>query len=275
MLSYQHQFHAGNHADVLKHWLLVECIRYTKNKEKPFDYIDTHAGAGLYQLNSSEALKTGESANGVLKLNWSSLQGMESYREIIETDLKIKQYPGSPEIINRMLRSDDHSWLFELHPQTIDQLRKQCARKRQTYVQHENGFDGLLRLLPTKSRRTIVLVDPSYEVKSDYQHVVDTIQQAWKKSPQTMFLLWYPVVDRSYVDKMERRFKQSAVKNVQLFEMGIADSIPGGGMNASGMIIVNPPWVLADRFKEIMPTVSAQLAGDGLPRIRFTQLAME
>ncbi|MGB0734322.1 MAG: 23S rRNA (adenine(2030)-N(6))-methyltransferase RlmJ, partial [Pontibacterium sp.] len=164
MLSYQHHFHAGNHGDVIKHWLLIECLTYLQQKDKPFDYIDTHAGAGLYDLTSSKATKTQESHAGVLRLDWSSLPALTNYHDAIHDDLAQVKYPGSPLLVKRTLRQGDKAWLFEMHPQTIVELRQHCAEKRLSYVQEEDGFQGLLRLLPNKSRRALVLIDPSYEI---------------------------------------------------------------------------------------------------------------
>ena len=274
MLSYQHHYHAGNHADVIKHWLLVECIEHLQKKDKPFDYIDTHAGAGYYELDSNEARKTAESDHGVLKLDWSKHPGLANYQQLIETDLRHRCYPGSPMFVKRKLRQGDHAWLFEMHPQTHTELQQHCAQKRVCYVQKEDGFAGVLRLLPNQSRRALVLIDPSYEIKSDYQTVVKTIEKIYKKMPQTMILLWYPVVNRSQIDSLEKGFINSSIKNVQLFELGVAND-DQQGMQASGMIVVNPPWTLADKFKSTMPNVSKELAVDGKDRSRFVQLVNE
>lgn len=274
MLSYQHSYHAGNHADVIKHWILVECIHHFQKKDKPFDYIDTHAGGGMYSLDSAEARKTAESDLGVLKLDWGNLPDFEHYHDLVSEDLQLRQYPGSPMLVKRMLREGEHAWLFEMHPQTIVDLQRHCAQRRVCYVKYEDGFQGLLGLLPNKSRRAIALIDPSYEIKSDYQTVVKVMEKAYKKMPQTMILLWYPVVDREFTDAMEQSIKASAMRNVQLFEMGVrAESEKG--MTASGMIVVNPPWTLADKFNNVMPKVSGMLAEDGVSRVRFEQLVDE
>lgn len=274
MLSYQHHYHAGNHADVLKHWLLLECLYYLQKKNKPFDYIDTHAGAGLYQLDSKEAQKTRESAKGVLQLDWEKLPGLALYRSAVEDDLSRNQYPGSPLLVKRLLRSEDNAWFFELHPQTITELREHCAKKHKCFVQQEDGFVGLLGLLPNKSRRALVLIDPSYEIKDDYQTVVTIMAKAYKKMPQTMLLLWYPVVDRQRINTLERVIKESAIRNVQLFELGINKNADFG-MGASGMIIVNPPWTLADHFDQWAPELARQLGQDGQHYYRYAQLAGE
>ena len=274
MLSYQHHYHAGNHADVLKHWLLLACVRHMQKKDRPFDYIDTHAGAGLYRLDSAMARKTGESDEGVLKLDWPQLQGLEDYHGQIADDLRCQRYPGSPLLVKRLLRPGDKAWFYEMHLQTIAELRQHCEHRRHCHVRQEDGFKGLPALLPPASCRALVLIDPAYEIKSDYQTVVKVMEAAYLKMPQAMLLLWYPVVDTHQVRQMEKRVANSKMRNVHLFEMGVAD--PGEpGMTASGIVVVNPPWTLADEFIRTMPGVSAHLAQDRKARWRHQLLAAE
>jgi len=274
MLSYQHQYHAGNHADVLKHWVLIQTIRHLQKKEKPFDYIDTHAGNGLYRLDSAEAEKTGEAKAGILKLVDCGLPGLEDYLRQLSADIHKNQYPGSPLLASRLLRPGDHAWLFELHPQAFSSLQQSCRRKGSSFFEQADGFAGLLRLLPNKCRRALVLLDPSYEVKSDYRTVVEVMTKAWKKMPQTVLLLWYPVVDRHQIDLLENSLVKSGMRHVQLLELGIADD-EQTGMTASGMILVNPPWTLSAEFDQVMPAVSALLAQDGKSRTRNLELVAE
>ncbi len=274
MLSYQHQYHAGNHADVLKHWVLLHCVHHMQKKAKPFDYIDTHSGAGRYQLDSAEATKTGEAKEGVLKVDWSNIEGMHQYAQAIAKDLKKGRYPGSPMLVNRLLREGDHAWLYEMHPQTVELLRSCCERKRVVYVKQEDGFKGLLSLLPPKSRRALVLIDPSYEIKADYQRVVDVVIDAYQKFPQAVILIWYPVVDRRFIGNMQRDLKNSGINNIQQFEMGIEDE-SNKGMTASGVFAINPPYTLKTAFEETMPKVSELLSVDETSRTRSTQLVSE
>ncbi len=279
MLSYQHAYHAGNHADVLKHWTLLACVEHLLKKDKPFVYIDTHAGSGSYQLDSPTALKTGEARQGILKLLSSPLAGLESYRQAVAADLLQQRYPGSPLLVKRCLRPGDSAWLYELHPQTLRELHSHCGQGRMRsqqacHVRQEDGFQGLLSRLPVSNRRALVLIDPSYEIKSDYQQVVNVMAQAYRKMPQTLLLLWYPVVNRQWINALELAIQKTAMSNVQLFEMGVADD-SAKGMTASGMIAVNPPWSLAEQFQQTMPTVSGWLARDGVSRCRFLQLQPE
>ncbi|WP_372763651.1 23S rRNA (adenine(2030)-N(6))-methyltransferase RlmJ [Litorivivens sp.] len=274
MLSYQHHYHAGNHADVLKHWLLLECVQHLQKKDKPFDYIDTHAGAGCYNLRSVEARKTSEAQQGVQKLPWAELPELAYYRERVSTDLQGDRYPGSPLLVARELRRGDRAWLFELHPRAVVELERNCSRKRVCHVRKEDGFKALLSLLPNASRRALVLIDPSYEVKSDYRTVVSVAATALQKMPQTMLLIWYPVVERSRIKVLEQDVKKAGLRNAQLFELGVADD-GGAGMSASGLIAINPPWTLAEKFQKLAPALSAALAPDGKPRWRHQVLVPE
>ena len=274
MLSYQHHYHAGNFADVLKHWVLIECVQHLQKKPKAFDYIDTHAGSGYYALDSIEATKTNEAANGVFKLKLDALPGFEPYKTLIENDLKKPAYPGSPEIVKRMLRDTDKAWLYELHPRSYKELSAQCTRRQGCFVKQEDGFKGLLSLLPNKHRRALVLIDPSYEIKEDYAKVVEVMAKAYQKMPQTMIALWYPVVERRQIDTLVRDIQTSTMRNVQQFELSVADDLHRG-MTGSGMIVVNPPWTLAQNFNAAMPAVADVLAEDGVRRLVHQVLVEE
>lgn len=274
MLSYQHHYHAGNHADVLKHWLLTECLVHLRKKEKPFDYIDTHAGAGRYRLDSEAAQKIGEYKNGIEKLLDVDWPECSDYLNAVRSEVVQHRYPGSPGIVNQFLRPGDHSSLFELHPKTVKELEQNCARRRQTKVFFEDGYKGLNALLPVASRRALILIDPSYEVKSEYDSVVKVIEAAWKKMPQAIFLLWFPVVDRNRINRLEKRFEQSYIRKIEFTEMCIA-SDDEKGMTGSGLITINAPWTLEARFNRVMPKVSERLSVDGVARVRYKVITPE
>lgn len=274
MLSYQHAYHAGNHADVLKHWLLLECVQYLQKKDAPFEYIDTHAGNGLYSLTSATALKTAEFKAGIEKLWQQPIPALQHYVRAVNPYLKNRQYPGSPTLVNNHLRSQDKSWLFELHPQAFEELQRNCARGRQTFVKKENGYDGLKAIMPVRSKRALVLIDPSYEVKTEFDTVVKAVKSAHQRMPNATYLIWYPVVERRRVQRFEQQWMNSGIRNVMLFEIGVrADN--SGGMTASGMIIVNPPWSLAALAEQVLPELSQTLSEDGQARARCRQLVPE
>jgi len=231
-------------------------------------------GPGAIDLTRRRRKKTGEYKLGIAKLIDKDWPELSAYLDLVRADLGKQQYPGSPEIVNRLLRHGDHSSLFELHSQAVRELEQNCARKRQTQVRFEDGLAGMSALLPVHSRRALVLVDPSYEVKTEYDAVTSAVEKAWKKMSQSTILLWYPVVERSRIDRMERRLVRSGIKNMQLFEMSVADD-GARGMTGSGLIAINPPWTVAERFNKLFPLVSAALSSDGTSRTRVKILTAE
>lgn len=266
MLSYRHSFHAGNYADVIKHIVIIEILAHLIKKDRAFDYIDSHAGAGLYNLQSGHAVKLQEYTQGVDKLKREEWPELATYFDILakhNSDGDLKFYPGSPFIAMHFLRSQDRSWLYELHPKDAELLLKNMAKITRVRVMREDGFKGLLSLLPPISRRALVLIDPSYEIKTDYAIVFDTIASAYKKFPTGTYALWYPVVDRKIIDQLERKFIRSGIKKIQRFELAIAQDQFDTGMSASGMIVINPPWTLLDKMSQILPKLVTTLGGDG------------
>ncbi len=274
MLSYQHHYHAGNHADVLKHWVLLAGVRHLLRKSRPFDYIDTHAGAGLYTLDHMMALKTRESEDGVGRLLADPVDGMADYINQISPLVANDKYPGSPRLVQSLLRPDDPSWLFELHPQTCPELIEQCGKRRKTHVRQADGYAALPVLLPTPSRRALVLMDPSYEVKSDFSTVIKVLRKAWQRMPQAMLMLWYPIIDRYRVDELMKEVMRSKMADAHRYEIGVqADEEPG--MSGSGMIVINPPWTLTDQARAVLPVLSKVLSTDNQSRSTIERLTAE
>ena len=266
MLSYRHSFHAGNHADVLKHIVLIEILEHLIKKDSTFDYIDTHAGAGLYNLQSEHASKLQEYTQGIAKLNREEFPELASYFTILSkhnSTENLNFYPGSPLIAADFLRNKDRAWLYELHPKDAELLLKNTGKNNNIRVMRDDGFKGLLSLLPPVSRRGLVLIDPSYEIKTDYGKVFTILAEAHKKFPTGTYALWYPVVDRMTIDQLERKFIRSGIKKIQRFELGIAADQFGTGMSASGMIVINPPWTLMDKMNTVLPKLVSAIGGVG------------
>ena len=272
MLSYRHAFHAGNFADVLKHWVQVEILLHLRQKDKPFIYVDTHAGAGLYALDSSEAHKTSEYLNGIGKLQelpWPELVDYLACVESLSARANQKNlYPGSPAIAQSLLREQDKAELFELHPNDFERLAELVRGDRRIKTYKQDGFSGLLSKLPPLIKRGLVLIDPSYEIKSDYQTVVDVVCKAYKKFPTATYAVWYPVVERSRIDALEQAFQCSEIKDVHLFELGMTADTDGRGMTSAGMIVINPPWTLASKLQQLLPRLAQQLSAHGVWRCR-------
>lgn len=268
MLSYQHDYHAGNHADVLKHWLLVECVRHLQQKPAAFEYIDTHAGSGWYRLDSPMARKTRECDSGILRLLQQPIPAMEDYLKIARDPVATQQYPGSAALVNELLRPQDRSWLFELHPQAFAELERNCARRKQSYVRRVDGYEGLLGLLPVAARRALVLIDPSYEIKSDYRNTIKLLEAACRKMPQAIYMLWYPLVDAERVQGLERGLAKAALPNLCQLELSVREHFPDEGMSGSGVMLINPPYTLKAKVDAVLPQLSALLADDGVSRFR-------
>ncbi len=280
MLSYRHSFHAGNFADVLKHLVLIKILEHLCTKDKPFCCIDTHAGAGAYQLDSDYAQKNKEFDNGIGAL-WqldNLPDAVADYVKIIKnfnaTD-KLTTYPGSPLIIQQFLRQQDHLFANELHPAEIELLKLAIKRDRRITVQHAEGLQTALGLLPPKAKRGLVLIDPSYEIKSDYETVIDYLFKFYKRFANGTFALWYPVVDRARNTQLEKAIKQSALKNVHLYELGIKADTLEHGMTASGMIVINPPWKLAGDLQNCLPYLANTLGLEGNGYYRIETLVAE
>ncbi len=259
MLSYRHSFHAGNFADVIKHIVVVEILQHLTHKDKPFDYIDTHAGAGLFNLHSSDAEKLEEHNEGIGKLYFNESSKLSHYLNIIRkynpAD-SLDFYPGSPSIAEYFLRPQDKAWLFELHSKDLALLKDNMAGKKHFKIFHEDGFKGLLALLPPHSRRGLILIDPPYEIKADYNKVYSTVVEAYKKFSTGTYAIWYPVVDRQRINALERKFTASGINNIQQFELGLAPDSNERGMTASGMIVINPPWTLMEKMLGLLPEIT-------------------
>lgn len=285
MLSYRHAFHAGNYADLLKHIIQVEVLLHLCKKDKPFDYFDTHAGAGLYGLKGKHAQKTGEFKDGIGKLSESEYPELSDYFDSVlavnsssnnsDNLSELNYYPGSPMITEHFLRRKDRSWLFEIHPADLEKLQTNFADKRHTRITNSDGFSGLLPLLPPVSKRGLILIDPPYEVKSDYDIAAKTLIKAHSRFATGTYALWYPVVDRERINALEKKLINSGIKNIQLFELGREADSREHGMTSAGMIVINPPWTLQTKLAQLLPKLSSTLGINGAGHYRCTTLVDE
>jgi len=270
MLSYRHAFHAGNHADVLKHFIEVQLLRYLAQKDKPFWYIDTHAGAGCYSLDSGYAAQNAEYESGIARL-WDRDDLPEPLAEYvalvkkINPDGEMKLYPGSPLIALELLREQDRLRLFELHPTDHELLQENfAADSRRVLVQKADGFGALKALLPPPPRRALVLIDPPYEEKQDYQRVVSALNEGIKRFANGVYAVWYPQLQRTESSQLPQQLKQLEVKSWLHVALSVqAPGEEGFGMHGSGMFILNPPWTLHDELKQVMPYLVKVLGQDG------------
>lgn len=284
MFSYRHAFHAGNHADVLKHLIQVAVLRHMCIKDTGFTVIDTHAGAGVYRLDQEQALTSGEYLDGVAKV--AQAAGDEA-PELVAHYLNavaalnpggtLRHYPGSPWITAQHLREQDRLKLFEVHPtdaRLLDRNVAELNRGRQIEVMRTNGFESLRSLLPPPTRRGVVLIDPSYELKTDYADVVTTVTEGLRRFATGMFVVWYPVIARQEAHALPRKLKALAQQLGKpslhaTLSVGSEAATPSQAavqgktpLRASGMFLINPPHTLKAGLKESLPWIE-QALGQG------------
>ena len=275
MLSYRHAFHAGNHADILKHLCLYLTLDYFNQKDKPYWYIDTHAGAGLYDLSATEAQKVGEYRDGIARLQAQAentlcppLAGL--LRHLNQVLPQAQLYGGSPWVAQSLLRSSDKLRLFELHPADYQHLQHnmQAARLgRRGQIQQIDGFQGLISLLPPPTRRAVTLIDPPYEQKQDYNRVLLTLKQALQRFATGCYLVWYPCLSRPESQTLPTQLKQLAPLHYLQAELHVqAPRADGFGMHGSGMWVINPPYLLAEQLQQALPQLVTILGQDAQAR---------
>jgi len=285
MFSYRHAFHAGNHADVLKHTTLLAVLRHMTQKETALNVFDTHAGAGLYRLDGDFAKTSEEAAEGFLKLVATKpatpfAPALQDYIDMVagfNAGNHWSVYPGSPFIIQGLLRERDKLKLYELHPTDTKTLMANIAQLdagRQVAVLREDGFEGLKKFLPPPSRRALVLCDPSYEVKNDYMRVLAMVADAMQRFATGTYAVWYPIIPRPEAHDLPKKLKTLAnkagkawlhatltIKSSKLTQDAQGEVVRPG-LPASGMFLINPPHTLKAALKDALPQMAAILGQD-------------
>ncbi|GGI17656.1 23S rRNA (adenine(2030)-N(6))-methyltransferase RlmJ [Oxalicibacterium faecigallinarum] len=283
MLSYRHAFHAGNHADVLKHLVQIQLLNYLNQKDTAYMYIDTHSGAGVYALDSNYASKNAEYESGIARL-WERTDlpsAVADYVDLIKSlnpSGKMRYYPGSPYCAEHILREQDRLRFFELHPadsklladnfrkleaHAAEQGKRPATRGKRVMIERANGFQGLKALLPPPSRRGIVLIDPPYEDKSDYRSVVDTVTDGLQRFASGVYAVWYPALNRMESRQMPDKLKKIPSNGWLNVTLTVSTPSPDGfGLHSSGMFIHNPPWTLEPVLREVMPYLVSVLGQD-------------
>jgi len=274
MFSYRHAFHAGSHADILKHLTLVHLVEYLQEKPGALTIVDTHAGAGIYNLEDGFAKVSNEAQGGIFRLaqyiasckqsGTALATSIEKYMECIYTENtagNLSAYPGSPFILARLLRSQDRLKLFELHPKEIDILRhniQQLPQAKQIDLYAEDSFARLKGLLPPPSRRGLVLIDPSYEDKQDYRYLELTLEEALQRFATGCYAVWYPILTRRESAALPDRMKKIAAAHHRSWlhtELRVENAPGERRLQASGMFVINPPWTLEKHLAEALPTL--------------------
>ena len=297
MFSYRHAFHAGNHADVLKHTVLVAVMKHLALKEVGYTAIDTHAGAGLYRLDSHDANQSGEANEGLLALlrHKSKLAGpmaelLMDYRRVLEhfnPQGGLLNYPGSPLIAHHLLREQDKLKLFELHPTDIRALQthvESLKAGRQVMVMHEDGFAGLPKYLPPLTRRGLVFIDPSYEIKLDYERVVVAVSIGMKRFATGTYVIWYPIIPRPQAHSLPRHLTNLArqadkpwlhatlrIRTGARTEATAGEKAKPVGLVDSGVVIINPPFTLHDQLQQALPQMVQLMGQDHLAGFSLAQ----
>ena len=277
MFSYRHAFHAGSHADILKHLTLIHLLEYLQEKPGALTIVDTHAGAGIYSLKDGFAAVSKEAEGGIFRLfkfieaGSPIADGIQKYLEYVQAENsgdELSTYPGSPFILARLLRPQDRLKLFELHPKEIDILRHnvgQLKQAKQIDIYAEDSFARLKGLLPPPSRRGLVLIDPSYEDKQDYRYLEEAMEEALQRFATGCYAIWYPMLSRRESAALPDRMKKIAANHKRSWlqaELRVENAPGERRLQASGMFIINPPWTLEKHLSEALPILTKALGLD-------------
>ena len=283
-MNYRHAFHAGNFADVFKHTVLIGLLDALKQKAAPFCYFDTHAGAGSYDLRGVQAEKTGEAADGVLRLlDVESppplLQGyLDLLRSLnpVDAGRELAVYPGSPLIAARLMRETDRAVLCELQQDEAAQLKKLFAHDARVGVHQRDGYAALGALVPPKERRGLVLVDPPFEAQDDeFRAIEAALATAYSRWPTGIYAIWYPIKLREQTRPFHRWFASNKVGKALVIELLRQPDDSALRLNGCGMVIVNPPWQFDQQLRRLMPVLQDRLKVSGPGQVRLDWLTRE
>lgn len=276
MLAYRHAFHAGNHADVLKHVLLLQLLRHMALKDKGVRIVDVHAGAGRYALDAPQALKKGEFLQGIARL-WPLADAdmpapvadyVQQVRRL-NPDGALRCYPGSPLLALQQLRTQDQLRLFELHPTDHQALHELLGATRGVEVRRADGFAALKSQLPPPTRRALVLLDPSYEGQADYGRVLHTVDEALRRFAGGIVMVWYPVVTKPGAAALVQGLKALAPAGWLHARLHLQQpDAQGFGLAGSGVVVINPPHTLHAQLQDVLPWLARALGQfDGAPHL--------
>lgn len=264
MLSYRHAFHAGNHADVFKHLVLTLLIRTLLQKEKPFLYLETHAGAGHYSLRSTMAQKNREYETGIGRI-WNDVHPHDMAEDylrsvrVVNPGKSLHYYPGSPKIVRSLLRPCDRMVLCEWHSTEVEYLFSEFRKDRQVRIEHCDGYHAIKAYLPPLQRRGLVHIDPSFELKDERRRLLEAIKEGYRRWPTGIFAIWYPIQDKGTANHFLRSFQRLNIPKILLVELMVLPDVPFR-LNGSGLIIINPPWQVEEKLRKVLPWLWEKLA---------------
>ena len=261
-MNYRHHFHAGNFADVMKHVLLLQILTRLNQKDKPYRYIDTHGGAGKYDLSTSAAQKSGEFLTGIHRLvklddsiKRNAPEGVKQYLDIVE---KMREgsgkgaYPGSPWFALEGMREADKATIFEMQRDVFQQLYMNIRDKR-VGLHERDAYEGLLGVIPPKEKRGLVMIGPPYELeRKDFPQLVELIVAAYKKWPTGVFAIWYPIKDRAMIERFEKKMYKTGIRRQLVCEVCVWPDDTPVGLNGCGLLVINPPWKFSQDADEAL-----------------------
>jgi len=282
-VNYRHAFHAGNFADVLKHAVLVRILVHLRTKPAAFRVIDTHAGAALYDLAGPEASRSPEWQGGIGRLEAAPLSTaarglLAPYLDVVATlnpDGQLRRYPGSPAIVQALLRSQDRLLACELEPSAAAALARHLAADRRSKATAIDGWTALNAFIPPKERRGLVLIDPPFEDTGEFPRLAQALEAAHRKWASGAYLAWYPIKERGEPDGLARRLERARIGKVLRAELDIAPPGEAGRLAACGLIAINPPWTLADELAILLPELARVLSDGGAGRSRVDWLTVQ
>ena len=267
MLSYQHGYHAGNFADVLKHLTLTRILSYMKQKDKPLFYLETHAGKGQYDLKDKQSEKTGEYKEGIEYI-WNNKKLLpdvyQDYMQVlneINPNGKLRHYPGSPLLAIKNLRHQDRIYLCELHPTEFNALNKLPHFNKKVFVSNTDGIKQLKALLPPQEKRGLIFINPSYEMKDEYKNIPLAIKQAYSHFANGVYCLWYPLVNKKFTEQLHLGISDIGAKNTLKIEF-YHTLAQNEGMTGCGLSIINPPFTLAEEMNTVLKTLKTYFNPD-------------
>ncbi len=260
-MNYRHAYHAGNAADCLKHAVLVWVLRALARKAAPFRVLDTHAGAGRYDLAADPALRTGEAEGGIARLLGDTPAPLADYVGLVRT---LGLYPGSPALVAALLRADDRAVCCELHPEDHASLRRALGRDRRVAVHLRDGYAALGAFLPPPERRGLTLIDPPYEQPDEHARVLAALRTARARFPGGTVLAWYPIKHRAPVRALHDGVRAAGLRDVVAAELFLREPLDASRLNGSGLLVMNPPWGFEAAAGPMLAALLARL-GDGEP----------
>ena len=270
-MNYRHAYHAGNHADVLKHAILARVIERLAAKDKPFAVLDAHAGSGAYDLQGEAASKTGEWLGGIGRMTEHFAPDVETilaaYRRactVLNPNGGNRFYPGSPDVVLELLRGTDRLIANELHPQEVEMLHANYDFDARLAITALDAIAAVKQQLPFKERRGLVLIDPPYEAKDETDKVKRLLVETVRRFETGVVMIWYPFTTHDFVDGLMDGLYQTRIGNMLRCELLVKNPVQGGGLSGSGLIIRNPPFGLHADAEVLLPAIAQRLAIEGL-----------